>query len=1449
MLVVAAILSLQFQTVQTYISKKVATYLSKELDSDIHIGYIYFRPFSSIVIKDFGIQDRNGISLIEAGELNASISLAKIFNNKIVIEDLRLKEGFINIDIYKDSTNFSQIAKYFATKSSGKKKKTQKIDLQLGKAEFINNRFKLRNHNFKGHNKGVDFANLDITEFSAVFDNIRIDSVLAADISGFTLHERSGLIIQQMDAKASYSATKMEFKNLLLKTNRSTIRDYLCFEYSKIGDFSEFLTDVHINSNLTNASVDSRDIEFFAPTMRYVVFRTAVHQAKLRGTVSNIDAQNIHLSTGENTELKGSISIKGLPDIDKTVFKANLKKLHTSPEDIEQLVPQLANRKDFVLPQQIHQFKGTTFEGRFDGFYNDFLIDGNFQTAIGGISLQSSINLKKELQYTGHLASEQINIGAFLNINTIGNTGVALDFNGQGLTMEELLLQFSGTLNNSELFDYSYAKIQLDGSLNDKILEIDGRVEDENLTLDYQSTLNWQQSSPDYLLNTAIEHADLNRLNLLNKDSVIIHAAAINTNLTGNSLNTLTGHLNAEAVQLSTTKGDFNIKSIQFRAEGGEGQRELTLNSDVLDAKMAGIIDLNTIIPYFKSLAMRYAPAIGIDTQPYNVQDFNLAIKIKSFDPIAPLLDPTLSLDRGAHLNAIFSSEKYTASFTAFSPTVLYKGIKLANLSVEENANDQAFSLDILADRMSFGDSTYINNIAIHNVLANDSLLFNVRMSEKTSINYLDLNGNIHFAHNAPAYIKFKPSSIIINKETWQLNNDAAMRVSKGKIHIANLILSQAEQQIKLNGILSNENDNINILFDKFSLTSLNGVTKPLGIELKGFLSGDIEVSSLFKKPFASGRITTTPIIYNGFPIGQLNLNADFDPDIGTANIDLALVDEQNRGVNLQGKYNFYNENEPLDLSGKLKETDLMLFQPFLKNLVSGLQGKGNADINIKGTFKNPKITGVGRFTNAEFTVNYLKTHYYVDNQMAMVENNAIMVQNLQIRDNKNQVATANGIINLSKLATPYIDVDINGSNFMILNTTYKDNNQYYGTAHATGTFRFKGYTSAIDIDINAKSEKGTVLTIPFNSAMTVTDSDFIYFISKDSTENEKQRRKSSFEGLTMNMNLGLTADAEINLQTNLGSLKGNGLGEIAMKITTLGDFEMFGDYTVNTGKFHFTAQDFINKYFDIKEGGTIRWTGNPSEASINLTAIYQQRTAVGPLYNAAGRSGDDERVLAQADMLIKGTLEQPDITFDLNFPQNPYIKDQLQSYLSDANNINQQALSLIVRRSFTPNSTSEIGKEVNSTLLSAGTEIAFNQLNNIISQSLNVNFFDLNIRSFNDASASVRLLNDRLILTGGITDRTNYQANDLTFFREGITTDAELTYRLRKDGNLILRAYNRPYTRNFLIRMNEGEYISAFGVVYRQEFDTFQEFWKKMWNWGYRKEQKPKEETKKADK
>src|SRR5690606_6017052 len=135
--------------------------------------------------------------------------------------------------------------------------------------------------------------------------------------------------------------------------------------------------------------------------------------------------------------------------------------------------------------------------------------------------------------------------------------------------------------------------------------------------------------------------------------------------------------------------------------------------------------------------------------------------------------------------------------------------------------------------------------------------------------------------------------------------------------------------------------------------------------------------------------------------------------------------------------------------------------------------------------------------------------------------------------------------------------------------------------------------------------------------------------------------------------------------------------------------------------------------------------------------------------------------------------------------------QDELQSYLSDANNVNQQALSLIVRRSFSPGTGTNLTSELNTTVLGAGTELAFNQLNNIISQSLNLNFVDFNIRSFNEASASIRLLKDRLIFTGGVMDRRN-QLTDLNLFGNQVATDAELIYLIRPQGNLMLRASNR---------------------------------------------------------
>ncbi|WP_434429924.1 translocation/assembly module TamB domain-containing protein [Sphingobacterium spiritivorum] len=1447
------VFSLQYKPVQTYLAKKAASYLSKELNASITIKSIYFKPFSSLVLQDLKINDSIGQTILYTEQIDADLKLTELWQNKITVEKIYSKNTFIDFEIYKDSTNFSFLINYFSPKKKQKKKPSKKMDLVLQSVILENNHLKIVNNTKKHYKYGVDYGNLDITALSGTFDQIRLDSgSMSAVIHKLSLQEKSGLHLKELSTKAFYGKKRMEFTDLKLVTNRSRLTDYIKFEYDSLADFSDFMEKVRVKARFRNSFVSSKDIEYFATDMKYVQFDVLIPQANLHGTVADIHAKNTLMRMGRNTELEGDFTVKGLPEINKTVFGFNLTSLKSNAKDLETIIPLLGNMKSFKLPKIVHQLENFAYKGRFDGFYNDFKANGSFRTALGDLKTESHINLKKGLSYDGHIQSPEFAVHSVVPVKDLGKTGFDLTFDGKGTDFKALDLKVKGHLERIRFRDYTYNRLEIDGDIADEFLHISGKLDDRNATLAFSTDIDWKKDSPAYLLNAQIENTNLFAINLFKKDTIHIHNTSLTTNLQGDNLNNLIGKLEAKDIHFTTSKGTFNIAFLDFDAAGNQEDRSLVLHSDVLDVNLKGEIDLTTIGSYFRSLAMRYAPAIGFETKPYNKQNFDLFLNVKSFNPIASFLDPNLTLEDGATLNANFSSEDYTAQFQAYSPVVRYNGIKLTNLIIEENANQEALALMITADRLNLSDSAYINNINLTNILSKDSLLFNVKLSQQSSPNYLDLNGNILFAHNKPAYINFSPSTVQINREEWNINQDAQVRISKGKVYMENLKLSQGEQEIKVDGAMSDENDKINFAFNNFGLASLDGFTKPMGIAMQGKVNGNLQINSLFKKPYFNADLKTSPIIYNGLPIGQLKLMATYNPEGSLVDLDVDLADGINKQLKLDGTYNIGNDKNAIDISGKLVNTDLIIFQPFLRNLVSDLHGSVSGDISVKGYINKPEISAVTRFKDASFIVNYLKTPYRVSDDEVKVSKNHIVLNNLKIFDPNNHEATANGYIDLNKLSDPRIDVDVSTQNFLVLNTTYKDNNLYYGTAYATGTFKFKGLTSAMKIDIRAKSNENTTFTIPFNSSMTVSESDFIYFISPDSSENRKKNHRNSFQGLSMNMDLNITPDAEVNLQTDLGSLKGRGTGALNLKISSLGDFEMFGDYVVSSGKFNFTAQDFINKIFDMKEGGTIRWAGNPSEAIINLSAVYEQRTSVAPLYNAAGRSSTrDQRVLAQADMILKGNLTKPDITFALTFPQDPYINDELQGYLTDANNVNQQAMSLIVRRSFTPGSSTEFGKEVNNTLLSAGTEIAFNQLNTIISQSLNINFFDLNIRSLNDASASLRFFNDRLIITGGVTDRRNLQLNDLNVFSNEVATDAELSYNLRKDGSLILRASNRLNTRNFLLLGMDNDYISAAGLVYRQEFNSFSEFFKRMVFWRRLEEEtKPKKkEPKKSTK
>lgn len=1421
--------SLYFEPVQTYVAKKTASYLSEKLHAKITLERVYFKPFTHIEVNELIILDTREDTLLYAEKLNSKIDVKQILLNRIIIEKISSYNSRFNYQIYEEGSNLDFLKELFP-ESRDKSSSNESLQIKLNALELYNNHFTLLNHNFSHHNKGVDFSDLELSGIDLSVRKIRWDEdSLAAQIEQLKFQEKSGFQLREFTSAINVSASKMEFKDLFLQTNSSTYSNYLLFEYENFKEgFRNFVHNITISASIRNSYVDSRDIEYFAPDMQYVQFKTGIEKADFFGKVDDFHVQDLQLYTKEETSFGGNISVRGLPDINRTLFDAEITDLHSNITGIESLVSGLADNPTFALPEEIHTLQDVSFAGTYRGKYNDFIVGGHIETERGNLDSDMHIQIGNVLSYEGNVNSEKFQIGAFLNNKSFDEVQFDLAVKGEGLLLDELDLRSQGELYHYSIDSLYIDKTEIDMHLVNRTVDMYSTIEDEKLSANVSAFIDFNDTTNiHYELEGDIGYAHLKRLNLIKNDSIEVIDTQLGLSLSGNSLNYLQGQVSS---RLFLQKGNkvYDFEEVKLTLSTASTVQKYSLRSTPLDLDMEGDIDFGTLPSYFKSLATRYAPAIGIDPEPYNPQNFTLDIHIKSYDILAPLISDQVVLANNARLYAYFSSDNHLARFTASSPFVNYKGVQIQDIEIAENADEKDFSLMVTAERVSLTDSIYVKNVSIHNVLAKDSLQFSIKASEKTIKNYFDVNGYIYFAQNKPADILFENSTLRLNNDNWEIHEQSKLSLSKGKLYVDNLKLKHDKQQININGILSDApEEKVRFEFENFNLASLDAFTNPLNFQLGGNLNGIFTINSAFGRPHYSTNIRTTDILYNNRSIGKLDFFAELTQDSDFADIEFNLLNRQGKGISAQGYYKL-GDSESLHIQGKLNDLDLFILQPFLNDLTTDIEGKINSNFQMEGTLRKPVFYGEAELTNTSFKVNYLQVPYFITKQKILVNDNKILFNDFAFKDESGNSGNANGSIDLNNLLDIAMDLRLSAQNLLMLNTTFKDNNLYYGTAYGSGNIQFTGSTSALNINMTATSDANTKITLPFNASSTLENEDFIYFKSLDK-EKEENSKKTSFKGVTMRLDLEFTQDAEVSIHTDMGELSGDGNGEISMVISSLGDFEMFGDYVVNSGKFHFTAQDLFNKYFEIEEGATLRWTGEPAEALINMKAVYQQRTSVSPLYNAAGQAANDQRVQARADMILQGNLSRPDISFDLTFPQDPYIKDELQGYLSDVNNVNQQALSLIVRRSFTPSSTEEFGKEVNNTLLSAGTEIAFNQLNSILSQSLNMDFFDLNIRSLNDASASIRFFDDRLILTGGIADYRNQQITDLSVFSDRVATDAELIYKLRKDGNLIFRANNRLNTRNFLLNPND-EYISAVGLVYRQEFGSISEFWRKLW-------------------
>ncbi|MDA9262078.1 translocation/assembly module TamB, partial [Flavobacteriales bacterium] len=395
---------------------------------------------------------------------------------------------------------------------------------------------------------------------------------------------------------------------------------------------------------------------------------------------------------------------------------------------------------------------------------------------------------------------------------------------------------------------------------------------------------------------------------------------------------------------------------------------------------------------------------------------------------------------------------------------------------------------------------------------------------------------------------------------------------------------------------------------------------------------------------------------------------------------------------------------------------------------------------------------------------------------------------------------------------------------------------------YATGEINIEGYQDEIDIVVNAKTEKGSNFTLPLYSSSEVELEDYVVFIDKDSTYNKEET--IDLEGINLDINVEVTADAKLQLifdEVYGDIISTTGYGNLSMTVDKFDQFNLTGKYTIDKGDYLFTLglkrfENLINKKFEIANGSTINWYGDPYNADIDISAIYKLKTSLYEIMPQVTEATSDykQRRDVNCIMLLTDNLMTPTIDFAIELPRaNETERAVIANLMDTKQEMNKQVFSLLLLNRFLPTSnntsnTDDGGRGNTGAVSTTASEILSNQLSNWLSKLSSDIDIGLNYRPGDNITSdeiavalSTELLNDRLVISSnfGVS-----QGNEINQNENSLIGDVNVEYKLNEDGTFRVRVFSRTNEYD-IINATQSQTTSGVGLYYKKEFNNWKEF------------------------
>lgn len=1388
-------------------------------------------------------------ALVYLDKFSVVLPEANLEDQKIFLESLTLSNSNISLKI-------DEVEKLNQIPTTSKELSTEPFEwpdwwVEVGNIDFENIDF---DYSLSGSKvkKGVfnpDAIILEGLDFSLHSLSIH-DEKAKVQIDQFSFQEGSGLLLDQLSAKLLIDNQNLGIENFILKTGKSELKADLDLKFKTLSDLIENPYKSDFDLSVKGLRTDGAEALFFVPELAQqtyfdeLVKNGLVAKGQVKGNTTTLSIPKFNLQYGLHTSLDlQSAVLSNFLDTERIRIDIPELDFKTKAEVIDPFMQEL----DYEIPENIRLTASAK------GGVKEMIADMLLRTTDGDLAIRADYRDKEIFFLNSTLALDQFDLGKIMNLPQLKPISLVTEIKGSGSELSNLEGLLSMDIESLIWGEYDFSDLGFSIEAEHGIAELDMGFQNDALDFDLDMKAKLDALNPEINFFLDLRKFQSAAFGLTKQD--INAKMMVNGSIEG-GFDDFVANLSIEEGFFFYDRRAFPLGRVVLQAGVSPKSSGLKINSDFLvgDFSVNGsVTDLSLAIEnYFQEL-------IANKQSEDDLPELKAKAGFK-FHP-TPFIDQLLvggieELDT-VYLDLLFDSKAKNLNSRIFVSKLRYTDIEIDTFRIDIKGESTALKLDagfksLAIGPVEMGDTDLGLDF-------NNDIMGIAFISKSDTGTVMQLKSELRLLGDTLTF-HLKPDGLILNSRDWTVPEGNMVTYAPKYLDFREFNISRNGQLLGFTNELNNiESDHFGVIFKDFRLSTLLAFLNPEDPLVKGTANGEFVVKNPFDALGLLADLEIRDLEVLEIPLGKLALNAnsrtleeyEFNLSLKEGDIDLDLV----------GTFLSDSVSSNLDLDLNLQAFQMSLLEILSNGEIRDGKGIVSGKIKVEGSVQNPVYKGEFLFKEAGFLISDFNTSFLLSDEKVAIDNSGLTLAKLNIKDENGNAFVIDGKIITDDFTDVGFDMKLVAQNFQVMNSTRADNDLFFGKANVDLDMTVGGSVSLPIVSVRLKVNKGSNVTfiVPEDQLDVIERTGVVLFVNQKDPYDILYQRNMDIStrgavGYDLKANLQVDPETIFNVivdERTGDNLRLQGEADLNMLMNPNGDISLSGRYEVRSGHYELNLFGLVNRRFELAQGSTVVWNGDPMDASLDLTAIYNVRTSAAELMQAqlsgtdTGTRGQFRQVLNfMVYLKIGGELLKPEISFELDMAEQERgafggsVYGMIQQINEKDDDLTKQVFSLLVLNQFFPvmGNDGTSGGSVNLARSSV-SQVLSSQLNALSDKLFGASGFsvDFDLDSYTDfqsggptdrtqlnVAAKQRLMDDRLVISvGGQMDVEG--GNENVNQGDALFGDVSVEYLLDNRGQWRAKAFRKNQFESVI----DGQLIiTGISFIFNKEFNAFKELW-----------------------